>query len=497
MANCDCISVNLIVEGDFVSINVFPTGEIIGGANQYSGDIGETDLFIEYDIDNMRWIMYVGDDPFFAFFEFTNELCPFGIWAVPFDPQNPNNPTFAETTECFEPVGCGCFRVCVEFSDFNDSDGCVQLTTPTGTLNGFPYWTFLINEFEYQINFGERFAGWLWSSVDPMTSQLNVIGNFATDSPCPPFGNWNITNENFSQLNISECIPDVCVPIEDRTFREFKSIRLPKQFVEQKRGFDECCSCPPMLVLASNDNESWKNDVTSAWIKLSDQIDTVQFVLEKNGQPTNIVLIPVVFPNEPFAFYTTIKWINVLNSHGVGCYTLKINFNISGINGSLIWGVYDLKPFSIENALKTARIRVKYNLKHEIEGINFTGANVEDSFRFYGFIGRRQPNMEIDNLIYQNREMKTVVRENLNQWSIETDPLEECQISKLTDLILLSENEMWISDHNAHNHSYKILDIPTVVDESPEIDYLDKFQRRAILTCLVGDRNKNKRTYFK
>jgi hypothetical protein len=389
MSFCDCIKVDLIVDGEFVSLNLFPTGEIIGGADQFSAEIGETELFIEYDSQNERWIMYVGDDPFFAFFESTNEACPFGIWAVVV---GQGNPTFAETMECG---------------------------------------------------------------------------------------------------------PIVCVPIEDRTKREYKSIRLPKQFVEQKRGFDECCSCPPMLVLASNDNESWKNDVTSAWIKLSDQIDTVQFVLEKNGQPTNIVLVPVVFPNEPFAFHTTIKWINVLNSHGVGCYTLKINFNISGINGSLIWGVYDLKPFSIENALKTARIRVKYNLKHEIEGINFTGANVEDSFRFNGFIGRRQPNMEIDNLIYQNREMRTVVRENLNQWSIETDPLEECKISKLTDLILLSENEMWISDHNAHNHSYKILDIPTVVDESPEIDYLDKFQRRAILTCLVGDRNKNKRTYFK
>ena len=153
-------------------------------------------------------------------------------------------------------------------------------------------------------------------------------------------------------------------------------------------------------------------------------------------------------------------------------------------------------PYSIQNALKTARIRVKFNLKQEIEGINFTGANVEDSFRFWGFIGDRQVNTEIDNLVYQDRSVKTVVRENLDTYIISTDPLQECFITPLTDLYLLSENEMWISDYNAHNHSYKINDVPVVVQEAPEIDYLDRWQRRAVLTCTVGIRNKTKRTNY-
>ena len=139
---------------------------------------------------------------------------------------------------------------------------------------------------------------------------------------------------------------------------------------------------------------------------------------------------------------------------------------------------------------------MKFNLQHQIEGINFTGSNVEDTIRFYGFIGERQPNMEIDNLIYQNRTMKTVVRENLNTYKITTDPCNECLTTKLTDLYLLSENEMFVSDHNAHNHSYRYLDIPVVVQESPEINYLDILQRKAILTCEIGDRSKNKRTFY-
>ena len=354
--------------------------------------------------------------------------------------------------------------------------------------------------------FGENFE-LVFTNTGPswVVDNIAVIGqppnngalwfNSKDEKDCPTNILFDYVDGFLTNAYTTECFQ--CEPIEDRTKREFKSIRLPKQFMEQKRGFDECCSCPPMLVLASNSNDTWKNDVTSAWIKLSDQIDTIQFVLEKNGQPTTFVPTPKPFVNEQFSFYTTINWIDVFNLDGIGCFTLKVNFNISGINGSLIWGVYDLREYSIQNALKTARLKVKYNLKQEIEQIDFTGTNVVDTFRFYGFIGNRQPNTEIDNLIYQNREMKSVVRENLNSYIIETDPLEECQISKLTDLLLLSENELFISDYNAHNHSYKILDIPVIVQESPEIDYLVKFQRRAILKCVVGDKFKNKRTYFK
>jgi hypothetical protein len=251
------------------------------------------------------------------------------------------------------------------------------------------------------------------------------------------------------------------------------------------------------MVLAGGEPESWKNDVSSAWIKVSDPADLFEFVLEKDGIPvTSYALTVEEFPNEENAYYTTIQWRDVLALEGAGCYELKITYNISGLEGAFSWAKYNLMPYSIQNALKTARIRVKFNLKQEIEGINFTGANVEDSFRFWGFIGDRQVNTEIDNLIYQDRSVKTVVRENLDTYVISTDPLQECFITPLTDLYLLSENEMWISDYNSHNHSYRILDVPVVVQEAAEIDYLDRWQRRAVLTCTVGLRNKTKRTHY-
>ena len=311
-----------------------------------------------------------------------------------------------------------------------------------------------------------------------------------------PLGTFdvNLFDEAVSGFLTEPCVR-VCIPIEDRDLRVYQSIKLPMVFTEQNRGFEICCDL--LLVLAGGETETWKNDVSSAWIKVSDPSDLFDFILEKDGVPvTSYTLTVEEFPNEENAYYTTIQWRDVLALEGAGCYELKITYNISGLEGAFSWAIYNLMPYSIQNALKTARIRVKFNLKQEIEGINFTGANVEDSFRFWGFIGDRQVNTEIDNLIYQDRSVKTVVRENLDTYVISTDPLQECFITPLTDLYLLSENEMWISDYNAHNHSYRILDVPVVVQEAAEIDYLDRWQRRAVLTCTVGLRNKKRRTHY-
>ena len=203
-----------------------------------------------------------------------------------------------------------------------------------------------------------------------------------------------------------------------------------------------------------------------------------------------------MFANEPFAWYCTIPWKDVLASDGIGCYKLELEYNIGGVSGSFTWGVYELKEYSLSTAKFTARLRVNFNLNQAIEGINFANSNVEDTLRFNGFIGERQPNMEIDNLIYQDRTVKTVVRENLNTWQIKTDPYTDSIIALMTDLYLLSENELYISDYNQFNHSHKILDIPVIVQESPEIDYLVEYQRKAVLTCVVGDKEVNKRTYY-
>jgi len=288
-----------------------------------------------------------------------------------------------------------------------------------------------------------------------------------------------------------------CTTIEERIQAEYMAIKLPVARVTNE--FNEpfrCCDEKQLVLAHTTETESYKNDVTSAWIKLSGISDTVNFNLTKNGVATAYAPFNTAFVREPFAWYVTINWRDVLASDGIGCYKLELEYSIGGIPGTLTWGIYDLKEYSLTTAKYTARLKAKFNLKHEIEGIDFTDSNVVDTVSFNGFIGDRQPNMEIDNLVYQDRTIKTVVRENLNTWQIKTDPYTNSIIDLMTDLYLLSENELFISDYNQFNHTHGILDLPVIVQESPEIDYLEKYQRKAVLTCVVGDRVVNKRTYY-
>lgn len=355
---------------------------------------------------------------------------------------------------------------------------------PSGTYSGFPYF-----EFEY---FGTTYFIWQTGTGDWRISlslgSVDLIAELK-GGDCPISENWISENYEITTLESIECFEYV----EDRQKFEYKSIKLPGICVDEDRGLDDCC-CEE-LVLAKTTSNSWQTDKTSAWIKLSASGDTVNFVLYKNGIATTYIPTAVPFVNEPNAFYTTINWNNVLTSDGIGCYELKIQYNISGVSAQFTWGKYKLLPFTIKNALNTARIRAFFNAYHEIEQIDFTGSNVESTFRFNGYIGNRQPNTEIDNIIYGNREMKRVIRENLNEYEILVDPSLKCVTKPLIDLYFLSENELFISDYNAHNHDYCLNDLPVIVSESPEMTYYD-FSRKASIKCIVSDKFKNKRTYY-
>jgi hypothetical protein len=388
---------------------------------------------------------------------------------------------------------CDCIRISITI-DFETTSYDLSYV---GTYDGRNYWEFIYGGTTYYVYWDSTFNSWILGDALGISDPAEFWAIMEGDIPCPineygtwevipmhPYGNAEIFSEEI------DC-PNICGR-EDRMMWSFKSISIPQDFVEDDRGLKDCCC--EQLVLASA-GESWESDKSSGWVKLSDSLDTCSFVLTKNGTPTNYVPIAVPFPNDTNAFYSTIDWYQVLLQDGAGCYNFSISFNISGIIGSINVGNFKLKPYTIQNALGTARIRSVFNGIQEADGINFTGSDVVSDMRFYGFIGKRQPNTEIDNIIYGNREMKRVIRENLYSYEITTDPLDECIIRPITEIYLLSENQLYISDYNAHNHSYRYNDLPVIVEESPEIEYYD-FSRKAKLTCKVADKFKNKRTYY-
>ena len=397
---------------------------------------------------------------------------------------------------------------CLQLEIFATTGPTTYVEPITGTFNSAPYWYFTHDGQDIYI-FSLDASGSTWFYAPQLGTSPSVYGRYIPPSPtlCPTAGLSPVPTDptqgwenlgNFPNLKVFEtqgvtCPEDNCGN-QDRTRKYYTSIRLPEVFQEQDRGLKDCCC--KYKVLGDSSGDSWQNDKTSAWIKLSDTSDTATFSLKKNGVATTYTPTSNVFVNESNARYTTIDWGAVIVSDGVGCYTLEIDYNISGITGSIVWGTYDLHPYSIQNALNTARVRAIFDGYQEIEQIDFSQSQVESTFRFCGYIGNRQPNTEVDNIIYSNREMKRVIRENLNSYEIITDPSDECIIRPLIDLFLLSENQLFISDYNAHNHSYRFQDIPVIVEESPSVEYYD-FSRKAKLTCKVTDKFKNKRTYYK
>jgi hypothetical protein len=252
----------------------------------------------------------------------------------------------------------------------------------------------------------------------------------------------------------------------------------------------ECCN--PMRVLAKvGDNTSWKNDITSAWFKTTGDLqDSVDFILYKKGDVLASYQPSEVDFTLDIAVATTINWQDVLALDGVGCYYLKVDYVLDGQSGSLIWGEYDLREYSIENAKGTIRTKVNLNQYYSIEDINFKGMNLVDCLRINGYFGDMLPNFKIDNLIYENRKFESVQRERIATYTLKTDPIMYNISDLLINVHLLAENEIWISDYNSFNHSWFLKDKELIVNNSPEVDYME-FSRLASIKCEFTDKTRN------
>ena len=278
-------------------------------------------------------------------------------------------------------------------------------------------------------------------------------------------------------------------PLFNRTKRNFNLAQLRKKAPSEQLGeVDQCCD--RMLVLAHiSDNSTWKNDINSRFTKLVEDSDSCLFVLKKNNINTSYQPNLTQCINDELAFYSTINWQSVLQSDGIGCYDLILIENILGEETTTTVGEFELKNYTVENALGTIRIKSNFNQYNNLEKIDFTNSNVIDCVRVQGFFGDRQPNTAIDNLIYNDRVSRNVIRENLNVYTLETDPLEEQYTILIIDLHILSENEMYISDYNDFNHSWSLLDVPVILKDTPTLDY-KKYSKYASVKVTFEDKQK-------
>ena len=274
-------------------------------------------------------------------------------------------------------------------------------------------------------------------------------------------------------------------------------IRFPKGFAEERRlNCPPCHDCKQLKLADLTAENIYKNDVTGVFSKKGEPGDIVNFVMtnETGLEIANLGSVKV-FPQDSLAVGFVYSWKEILTTHGPGCYTIKITFTIGGVVGGYTYGIYRLKQYSIEAAKNTVKLHTTFNSYNEVENVDFTDSRFVDSIRFEGYFGDRQPKKEISTLISKGMRVEKIKKENLNEYELVTNPVNIHITRQLIDLHLLNEDDILISDHNATNHSFLLLDVPVYQIESEEVEYFTG-SRLAKLTTLFGDRVKNKRSYY-
>lgn len=245
------------------------------------------------------------------------------------------------------------------------------------------------------------------------------------------------------------------------------------------------------------ENESHKNDFTGVYLKKGTPADTIAFeMVDCEGEIVSNEGEEAVFPNDSLAAGYIYNWKTILSTHGVGNYSIKVNFTIAGVSDTILLGSYELKVFSVENAKDSVRIYSEFNSYYLRDDVDFTNSNFKDAIRFNGFFGNREPETDINNLIGKGRKVLKVTRENLNKYTLSTDPIKICMSSQILDKHLVNEDVTKISDYNRFNHDFTIFDKEVVLIDTPTTEYIEK-DRRVQIIAIFGDRKQQDRSYFR
>lgn len=248
--------------------------------------------------------------------------------------------------------------------------------------------------------------------------------------------------------------------------KEYSKVTLPEIFQEEDRGLNRCTT--PIRVLASSTStHRYKNDLTGIALICDD----LTILLEKsNGDVITALGIEVNFPFQPNAKGFVIDWRQHLDH--IDCYKVKVVFNIAGIVGEYYYGAFDLKQWSWELAKGTVQVFSVLDDYVRTTGINYGDSGFCDSIRFDGTFGEMQPNYQIENITYHDRERKKVRREAIRTYYLNTSFLVNCFTSKLDENHLLVASQIYITEHNPFNHEqYREFPVILSEEESPTFEY--------------------------
>jgi hypothetical protein len=289
-----------------------------------------------------------------------------------------------------------------------------------------------------------------------------------------------------------------CKDDGERTIAYATMVRLPEPPIPDK-GFKECCYTN--LVLADeNDANPYKNDFNGFYFNKQTNGDDCEFILHElatgdtfnlNNSTYGIFKDFGSISNNPKLTTFVVEWRKVLAVLGTGLYQVERNITVAGLSFSMMSNTFTLDIFSDERADKTVRLDAIMDGTMVHLGVNFKGSDFKTSLRTNGFFGRREPKYKQDNLVKRNYDTVQVSMSQENEYQMQTGLLPECITEEVYDFLIFG-NELFASDYNLINHSYKFRVHAVEFDTNKGGKYYTT-NRDARLNFTFMDRIKNKR----
>lgn len=297
------------------------------------------------------------------------------------------------------------------------------------------------------------------------------------------------------------CMGDLMYQIcgqAERTIGYAVKTKLPKADPPD-RGFSKCCYTN--LALADSSGDPYKNDFYGLYFKRNAPADTCTFKLVDLATLVETTLNSSLYGTfqdfggsaQPDLKYFIADWSLILSAFGEGKYRFKKELNISGVTITQESNSFVLKTFSIENANGTARIDANMDGLLVKDNINFKNTGFQTSIRVRGFFGRGDFSYTQDNISTRDYNFVQNTMSAKRDYRFQGNQLPECITDELFNFVLFG-NELFISDYNGNNHSYKFEVVPVKLEGNEGIEY-STLDRAVNVNLTFSDRYENNRKF--
>ena len=244
---------------------------------------------------------------------------------------------------------------------------------------------------------------------------------------------------------------------------------LPK--VNDVKDFNDCCWCYSVLA-DTNSSDDYKNDYNGFFFQRQMSSDTCDFVLVESDGTENIITDDTYGTFKDFGAIDNnselktfiLEWKKVIDSLGIGCYTIRLDKSIAGVSISETSLTYELMQFSTELANGTYRIDTIQDGNLNLYSTNFKGSEFKDSLRLRGYFGNATPEMIEDSIVFSNNERVQISLDIKNEYIANNSFIPIEAFTQLKNIILTG-NQIFGNDYNTDNPSYDLVKIPLYAEE--------------------------------